>query len=227
MSKLRASNATLTWALGACKHTPASMQIISRCLLLWLVTGIFFSAADSLPASGAPRVLVFTRNQVGQGLYIHDNIATATAAIEKLGREHGFQVDVTQDPNTFSSSNLKRYRAIIFNNTNNEILDTEEQKTALQEFIHNGGGFVGIHSASGSMRKWPWFWSLLGGKFKRHPKLQPFTVRVKDLADPSTAHLPREFVWTDEFYYLDNLAFGLHVLLAGGLKQRDDPQQDT
>jgi hypothetical protein len=76
------------------------------------------------------------------------------------------------------------------------------------------------------MRKWPWFWSLAGGKFVRHPKLQTFTIRVKDREDISTAHLPPAFQWTDEFYYVDNLAPGLHVLLAGDLATLEDPDRE-
>lgn len=189
--------------------------------VLWVLVGYRTPAA-----ADTPKVLLYNRNQVGPGLYVHDNIAAATKAIQELGKTHGFDVTATEDPKVFTPENLQRYRAIIFNNTNNEILDTEEQKQALQQFVRAGGGVVGIHSASGSMRQWPWFASLLGGKFKRHPKLQPFTIRVKDRTDVSTAHYPAEFVWTDEFYYLDNLQEGLHVLLAGDLVKLEDPQKN-
>jgi type 1 glutamine amidotransferase len=172
------------------------------------------------------RVLVYTKNQVAKGLYVHDNIAASVAAIKKLGADNNFLVDVSEDPAAFTDQNLKRYGAVIFDNTNNEIFDTEEQKAALQRYIRAGGGFVGIHSASGSMRKWPWFWSVLGGKFSRHAKLQKFTVHVKDSQHPSTAHLPASFEWTDEFYYVDNMPDGLHVLLAGDLVKLDDPGKE-
>lgn len=41
------------------------------------------------------RVLVYTKN--GHG-FIHDNIPSAVASIQKLGREHGFKVDVSDNP---------------------------------------------------------------------------------------------------------------------------------
>ena len=184
------------------------------------------TSLTALAASPEPRVLVYTKNQVGPKLYVHDNIATCAEAIQKLGAANGFAVDVSGDPAVFSPENLKKYRALVFDNTNNEILETEEQKAAFQQYIRSGGGFVGLHSASGSMRKWPWFWSLLGGKFVRHPKLQTFTVKVKDPKDISTAHLPASFQWTDEFYYVDNMPEGLHVLLAGDLTTLDDPGKE-
>jgi uncharacterized protein len=193
-------------------------MMIAAPLLLTCLTVL--AAPAAVPE---PRVLVYTKNQVGQGLYVHDNIAASAAAIKKLGAENHFAVDVSDDPAVFTPGNLKRYKALIFDNTNNEVLDTDEQKAALQAYIRAGGGFVGLHSACGSMRQWPWFWSMLGAKFKRHPRLQPFTVKVKDPNDPSTAHLPATFEWTDEFYFVDNMANDLHVLLAGDLTTLQDP----
>ena len=182
--------------------------------------------AGALGAAPERRVLVYTKNQVGKGLYIHDNIPASVAAIKKLGAENNFIVDVSDDPASFTDQNLKRYQALIFDNTNNEIFDNEEQKAAFQRYIRAGGGFVGIHSATGSMRQWPWFWSVVGGKFSRHAKMQKFTVKVKDPKDASTAHLPATFEWTDEFYYVDHMPTGLHVLLAGDLTHLDDPGKD-
>ncbi|HWW01375.1 MAG TPA: ThuA domain-containing protein [Candidatus Acidoferrum sp.] len=193
---------------------------------------IFLSAAFAaittvaFGATAEPRVLVYTKNQVGQGLYVHDNIAASVEALKKLGAENHFGVEVSDQPADFTDANLKKYKAIIFDNTNNEILENDDQKAALQGYIRAGGGFVGIHSASGSMRDWPWFWSVLGGKFSRHAKMQTFTVKVTDQADISTAHLPQTFQWTDEFYYVDHMPEGLHVLLAGDLVHLDDPGKE-
>lgn len=183
-------------------------------------------SAAALEATPERRVLVYTKNQVGQSLYVHDNIPASVAAIQKLGAANNFSVDISDDSAVFTDQNLKRYKALIFDNTNNEIFGNEEQKAAFQRFIRAGGGFVGIHSATGSMRQWPWFWSVVGGKFARHAKMQKFTVNVKDPKDASTAHLPVTFEWTDEFYYVDHMPEGLHVLLAGDLIKLDDPGKE-
>jgi len=191
-----------------------------------LVAGVVFMAWATALAAPERRVLVYTKNQIGKGLYVHDNIPASVAAIKKLGQENNFAVDVSDDPAVFTDGNLRRYGALVFDNTNNEIFDNEDEKGALQRYIRAGGGFVGLHSASGSMRQWPWFWALLGGKFNRHAKLQSFLVRVKDANDPATAHLPATFEWTDEFYYLDHMPEGLHVLLTGDMSKLDDPGKD-
>jgi type 1 glutamine amidotransferase len=187
---------------------------------------LLLSAAVVLAAPAERRVLVYTKNQVGKGFYVHDNIPASVAALKKLGTEKNLIVDAPDSPSDFTDQNLKRYRVVVFDNTNNEVFDNEDQKAAFQRYIRAGGGFVGIHSATGTMRQWPWFWSLVGGKFSRHAKLQPFTVRVKDPKDISTAHLPATFEWTDEFYYVDNIPEGLHVLLAGDLTTLNDPGKE-
>jgi uncharacterized protein len=173
---------------------------------------IFFVIILTLGASPAPKkVLIYTHN--GKG-YVHENIAASVEALKKLSAKNGLEVESTDDPAVFTSDNLKKFSCIIFSNTNNEAFDTESQKQAFVEYIHNGGGFMGIHSASGSERTWPWFSSMLGGKFVRHPALQKFTIKVIDKEHPSTKFLGDTWQWEDECYYLDQLNPDIHVLLA-------------
>ena len=166
-------------------------------------------------ASAQRKVLVYTRNFTANGKgYVHDNIAASVAAIRKMAAEKGFAVDVSDDPASFNDANLKQYAALVFSNSNNEAFADEAQKCAFKRYIQAGGGFVGIHSASGSQRDWPYFWSVLGGKFVAHPKMQPFTVRVVDSAHLVTKDVPTEFEWTDEFYFIDHLNPGIHPVLV-------------
>ena len=173
-------------------------------------------------------VLVFTRNGPtldGKKGFVHDNIASSVEALKKLGAENGFAVDVSDDPKVFTDENLKKYKALVFSNTNNEVFDTEEQKKALQNYVHAGGGIVGIHSACAMMRDWPWMWQLMGGTFNYHPKLQPFTIKVVDRKHPSTVHLGETWEWEDEFYFLKEMPKDLHILLEGDLTKLEDKRK--
>jgi type 1 glutamine amidotransferase len=196
------------------------------CLSLALCLGLgLFAFFSTRPAKN--RVLVYTHNGPlpdGRQGFVHDNIATCAEAIRQLGEANGFAVDVSDDPAIFADESLKRYRVLVFDNTNNKTFDTTDQKAAFQRFIHAGGGFVGIHSASGSERYWPWYWRLIGGTFKIHAPFQPFTVKVMDPHHPSTAGYPAEtFPWTDEFYFLDHMPDDLHILLAGDMTKLNFP----
>jgi type 1 glutamine amidotransferase len=161
------------------------------------------------------KILVYTRNYTPDGKgYVHQNIAASVEAIKKMGAEKGFGVDVSDDPTSFTDANLKQYAALVFSNSNNEAFATDAQREAFKRYIQSGGGFVGIHSASGSQRDWPYFWSLLGGKFVVHPKMQKFTVRNVDSSHVAAKDLPAEFEWTDEFYFIDHLNPGIHPVLV-------------
>lgn len=167
--------------------------------------------ADFELAAAEPRVLVYQRN--GKG-FVHDNLSASAAAIRELGRQDGFAVDVSSDAAVFNDDALKSYRALIFANSNNEAFETNAQRDAFQRFIRGGGGFVGIHSATGSERQWDYFQQLQGAKFLRHPPIQPFTMTVLDTSHPATTHLGKAWVWQDECYFFTNLNPSIRVLLA-------------
>lgn len=172
------------------------------------------AAATTAPADAAqPRVLIYTRNFVtgGKG-FVHDNIAKCVEALKALCAEKNIGADVSDDPTVFTAENLKKYKALVFANSNNEAFADDAQKAAFQAYIAAGGGFVGIHSASGSERKNDEFKSVLGGRFKFHTPNAPFRVIVSDTNHPATRHLGASYQWKDEGYICD-LVPGLHPLL--------------
>jgi len=172
--------------------------------------------------SRRPHVLIYTKN--GKG-YVHENIAASVDCLKSLCDRHGWEAKVSDDASIFTADRIRRFDALIFANTNNEAFDTQLQREVFQQYIQNGGGFVGIHSACGSERKWPWFWANLGGKFVRHPPLQPFEIRVIDPHHPSTSHLEAVWKWEDECYYMNELNPGIHVLLAVDLRTIEDAEK--
>lgn len=169
------------------------------------------------------RILVYTKN--GEG-YVHDNIEASVNALQNICSEHNIKVDVSENPVVFSPENLVKYKTVIFSNTNNEAFDNQAQREAFQHYIQGGGGFVGIHSACGSERDWPWYWAMVGGKFVRHPPLQPFDIKVIDFDHPSTSFLGKIWKWEDECYYLNQLNPDIHILLAVDLTTINDKQMD-
>ena len=189
--------------------SPFAMLIPFRAASLALV----FIA--SLPVVAADKVLVYTRNFTKDGKgFVHDNIAACAKAITELGQENGFEADVSEDPAVFAAANLTQYKALVFANSNNEAFATEDQRAAFKAYIQAGGGFVGIHSSTGSEREWPYFQQVQGGKFLVHAPLQKFTVKVLDATHPATAHLGKTWEWSDECYFFTNLNADIKVLLA-------------
>src|SRR5215203_6124691 len=72
-------------------------------------------------------VLVYTKNGTG---YVHENISSSIAAIQKLGSDLKFKVDTSTNAAIFTEEKLKKFDVVIFSNTNNDVFDTEQQKVA-------------------------------------------------------------------------------------------------
>ena len=158
-------------------------------------------------------VLVFSKTL----LYRHASITNGIVAIKKLGAENNFGVDATEDSALFTTSNLAKYKAIVFLSTSGDILN-EEQQSAFQSWLRGGGGFVGIHAAvAGKVAtegSWPWYAKLLCTEFHNHPAIAQATIHVEDQRNPSTAHLPKHWVRTDEWYNFETSPRGKTRVLA-------------
>jgi type 1 glutamine amidotransferase len=170
------------------------------------------------------KVLVYTKN--GKG-YVHDNIPDAVKAIQKLGGEHGFQVDVSDDPAVMTEANLGQYTFLLFPSTNNDVFDTDSQRVAFRRYIQAGGGFVGLHSVIGTERNWRWFKMMLGGTFVWHPKFQPLEIKVIDKSHPSIAGMPSTWSKEDETYFMKELYPGINVVMAHDLSAMKPNEKDS
>src|SRR5207249_3945659 len=135
------------------------------------------------------RVLVFTKTTG----FRHVSIPAGIQAIQALGQSNAFAVDATEDAAEFNDPNLARIRVVVFLNTTGEVLDSDQQ-AAFERFIRNGGGFVGIHSATDTEYDWRWYGQLVGAYFAAHPAIQTATVRIVDANHASTRTLPLEWM---------------------------------
>jgi type 1 glutamine amidotransferase len=172
------------------------------------------SSGDSSPVSRASaarfRVLVFSKTTG----FRHDSIPVGIATIRRLGHEHRFAVDRTEDEWRFTDRNLARYDAVVFLQTSGEPLVRRDHRRAFQRYIRRGGGFLGIHAASTSFEHWPWYVGLVGAFFRTHaPGTASANVVVEDRRARATRGLPRVWRRVDEWYaFLSNPRDHVHVL---------------
>lgn len=182
-------------------------------VLFGLVALVGASATGEQAPEPRFRVLVFSKVTN----YYHASIPAGVAAITLLGEKHRFDVVASDDPAQFADDRLARFDVVVFNNTNSTpekgALLTAAGREAFQRYIRRGGGFVGIHSASGTERDWQWYGQLVGAFFKVHPKIQAVTVTVEDRQHPSTRSLPASWSRTEEPYdFLTNPRGRVRVL---------------
>ena len=96
-------------------------------------------------------VLVFSKTTG----FRHTAIEVGIEAVKKLGAQHNFSVDATENGAWFTPENLQKYEVVVFMNTNGiDVLDAA-QKTAFEAYIRQGGNYVGVHSASATEYEWP------------------------------------------------------------------------
>lgn len=182
-------------------------HLISKNRILFALAFIFlFSSATTFQKN---KILVFSKTA---GFH-HNAIPDGQVAIMKLGQEHRFAVDTTSDAAVFTKDNLKQYKAVVFLNTTGNVLD-DAQQTAFEQYIHAGGGFVGVHAATDTEYDWPWYGRLVGAFFRSHPAQQEASLDIVDGTHISTKHLPKRWTRKDEWYNFKWMSDSVHVLMT-------------
>ena len=152
------------------------------------------------------RILVFSKTAG----YRHESIGVGKITLAEIGKQHGFEVDTTENAAFFTEDSLKNYRGVIFLNTTQDVLDPVQQAD-FKRFIEAGGGFMGIHAAADTEYEWPWYGDLLGAYFKSHPKTQE--AKFKKAQDSEMVkNLPDEWIRTDELYNYKRISKDINVL---------------
>ena len=154
------------------------------------------------------RVLVFSKT-VG---FRHESIKNGKEMFLSLGKQHDFKVDTTENARMFVDDSLKRYSAVVFLSTTGDVLD-HAQESALERYVQAGGGFMGIHGASGAEYKWPWYGKLLGARFESHPpKLQMGEIHLTEGDHVATVDLPNPWDFVEEWYNFTSISPNVNVL---------------
>jgi uncharacterized protein len=96
--------------------------------------------------------------------------------------------------------------------TTGELPMSDLQKQALMDFIRDGGGFLGVHSATDTFYRWPEYGRLIGGYFDQHPWHQEVRI-IADRFDPLVSFIGPSLVLFDEIYQIRDFAGGSHVVL--------------
>ena len=181
------------------------LLFFTACLLL---VAFFFSGCKRWEKP--PRILIFSKTTG----YRHQSIEAGKEALTKLCYENGVLADTTENAAFFNEENLQHYAAVVFLNTNGEVLDPR-QEADFERYIQAGGGFMGVHAASATEYTWHWYGGLLGAYFKDHPAIQEVDLNVENCSDPSTRHLNcQPWHWKEELYNFRNYEPDLTVLLT-------------
>ncbi len=170
-----------------------------------LLMSLFFSPV----CKAQHKVLIFHETQG----YRHQSIENGIQAIQQLGDENDFECVVSRDSRFFTENDLNSLDLVIFLNTTGDIFNTEEQ-IVFQNYMDNGGNFLGIHSAADTEYKWSWYGDLVGAYFNGHPEIQKADLSIQNPEHISLAHLDEKWTRTDEWYNYKDINKGLNILLT-------------
>lgn len=177
-------------------------------------------------------------------------IRTAQQVFTVLGKKTGaYEAVVSDDLANFEANKLKEFDAVIFANTTGEVfcrpadkeqfaaLSADEKRKQeeiasrlvknLDDYVRAGGGFMGIHSATDTLKSHKAYSEMIGAVFSQHPWGPKETVMIK-VEDPGHALAKgvfekNEFKFNDEIYEFRE-PFDrkrLHVILSLDLAKSD------
>jgi type 1 glutamine amidotransferase len=112
------------------------------------------------------RLLVFWR---ADAILHKGGVPAANHALELIGKKTGaYEADFSRDDAVLDPEVLARYDAVVLNNTAHLVIQADAKK-ALLDYVQNGGGIVGIHSAIDMFKGWPEGAAIIGATFAGHP----------------------------------------------------------
>lgn len=164
--------------------------------------------ANAQMADQEQSILIFTKTEG----FRHSSIETGTEALQKLASDENIGTLHTEDSHYFHPDSLSSFDAVVFLNTTGDILN-DTQQAAFEQYIKNGGGFLGIHSAADTEYEWPWYGQMVGAYFTSHPRVQEATIEVHDHSHSATSFLPEEWSRTDEWYNYKNISDETEILM--------------
>lgn len=178
---------------------------------------------------GENSILVFSGTQDWR----HDSgIAAASNFWATETDQSGVGFFTTEHPEIFDPQYLSKFSVIVLNNMTGLGLLNENQKTAIENFVKNGGGLILQHgSGDGSIgENWPWYRDLVGTVFIGHPADPQFqNARVVTLVTdhPVMSGIGEDFYHTEEWYSFDGPVSGKVTVLAGLDENTYSPRNDV
>ena len=143
------------------------------------------------------------------GDYSHtDAIKAFNGEVKKLGLIYNWGIQFSNDPRLFNTEDLKKFDVVIWNNSTGNTLN-KSQMSSFENYIENGGGYVGIHGAGDNSKNWEWYYKvLLKAKFTHHPngkyEFQNGTLEKKcNNSFTNCQRLPAKWEREEEWYFFD------------------------
>ena len=144
---------------------------------------LFVTAVNMIAHGGErpPKLILVTQSAD----FVHDVVkrdngsSRVEQTFDDIARRSGlFTVDWTDDVTTLSPQRIRAARVIVFYTTGNLPL-TGEQFDAFEQWLKDGGAFLGIHCATDTLASHPRYPKIIGATFDGHPWDADAIVTIK------------------------------------------------
>lgn len=164
------------------------------CLVLYVLLGSHSSFAQNNPKINV--IAFFTgKNDRAHVSFVHE----ANRRLPELGAQNGFTYDSTSNWDNLNAAFLSKYQVVFFLDTRPE---TADQRAAFQQYMENGGGWIGFHFAAFALtpsaypQNWDWYHEhfLGSGQYQSNTwRPTPAILKVEDPKSPATRGLGSTF----------------------------------
>src|SRR6266853_10445 len=174
-------------------------------------------SSDAFGQQTSFKVLAFYSTKVEP-----DHVLFAEGALKffsGIAAKNNFTFDSTSNWDDVNDLNLGKYQVVVWLN---DEPSNAGQRRAFQQYIENGGAWLGFHVAAYNDKNsnWPWFVDFLGGGVFHTNSWPPLPAKliVDDRSHPATMHLPGSFISPDNEWYIwkpsPRLNKGVRVLVT-------------
>ncbi len=148
----------------------------------------------------------------------HNTRQNSLAMLQSMGGKYNFLVDDDQSGDAFNTlTGLSEYAVVIFANTSGDAILDSLQRANFEDYMAQGGAFLGIHAASDTYRHstangtntgaWNWYARMLGASVQNNPNhvsgTPTYSMSVTGFHE-TTENVPSPWVKAEEYYYWGN-----------------------
>lgn len=148
-----------------------------------------------------PTILLFSKTT---GFRHAKAIKASKSAFSQMVKRNDWFLYETENAGIFNEEELRRFDVVIWNNNTGRVL-TDNQRILFENYIEDGGSYIGIHGAGDFSHRWDWYKNeVIGAEFSHHPirnHIQSAEVQLQPGTDSLlSAGLPTSFRHDEEWY---------------------------
>lgn len=172
-------------------------------LILLFLFSMFAVQGKNFPKQFEVIAFYTAKNDPAHISFVHE----ANRWFESMSHEKHFRYKATGNWNDLNTDTLKNYDVVIFLDSRP---DSAIQRKAFQQYMENGGGFMGFHFSAFALtpsaypQNWDWYHNnfLGSGEYLSNTwRPTPAILKAEDRAHPATRHLPKKFTSQPNEWY--------------------------